>query len=348
MILSAIAACVISWPKNELAMKNPLSSILVATLVLVLGVAAEAQQPKKIPRIGYLAGRGDPSTPDPLIDAFRQGLRDLGYIEGKNIVVEYRYAEGKLDRIPSLVTELVQLKVDVLVSPALPAIRAAKQATKTIPIVMLTNVDPVATGIVDSLARPGGNITGLARFMTELSGKRLELLQEAVPGITRVGVLWDADDPDAAIAFKEYEAAAPALKIQLQSLEVRGPNADLEGSFQAAAKGRAKALITTRNPFLLRYPKRIAELAIKNRLPSMHEGSDFVEAGGLMSYTASDAENFRRAATYVDKILKGAKPADLPVQQPTKFELVINLKTAKQIGLTIPPNVLVRADKVIR
>jgi putative ABC transport system substrate-binding protein len=349
MILSAIAACVISWPKNELAMKNPaLSSILVATLVLVLGVAAEAQQPKKVHRIGYLAGRGDPSTPDPLIDAFRQGLRDLGYIEGKNIVVEYRYAEGKLDRIPSLVTELVQLKVDVLVSPALPAIRAAKQATKTIPIVMLTNVDPVATGIVDSLARPGGNITGLARFMTELSGKRLELLQEAVPGITRVGVLWDADDPDAAIAFKEYEAAAPALKIQLQSLEVRGPNADLEGSFQAAAKGRAKALITTRNPFLLRYPKRIAELAIKNRLPSMYEGSDFVEAGGLMSYTASDAENFRRAATYVDKILKGAKPADLPVQQPTKFELVINLKTAKQIGLTIPQSLLYRADKVIK
>ena len=328
--------------------KAAVPSILVAVVLLAIGVIAEAQQPKKVPRIAYLAGRGDPSTPDPLIDAFRQGLRDLGYIEGKSIVVEYRYAEGKLDRIPSLVAELVQLKVDVLVSPALPAIRAAKQATKTIPIVMLANADPVATGIVDSLARPGGNITGLARFMTELSGKRLELLQEAVPGITRVGVLWDADDPDAAIAFKEYESAAPALKIQLQSLEVRGPNADLEGSFQAAAKGRARALITTRNPFLLRYPKRIAELAIKNRLPSMYEGSDFVEAGGLMSYTASDAENFRRAATYVDKILKGAKPADLPVEQPKKFEFVINLKTAKQIGVTIPQSLLYRADKVIK
>jgi putative tryptophan/tyrosine transport system substrate-binding protein len=329
-------------------MRKIVIGLTVSTSLLALCVSAQAQQPGKIPRIAYLAGRGDPSTPDPLIEAFRQGLRDLGYVEGKNIVVEYRYAEGKLDRIPSLVAELVQLKVDVLVSPALPAIRAAKQATKTIPIVMLTNVDPVATGIVDSLARPGGNITGLARFMTELSGKRLELLQEAVPGIVRIGVLWDADDPDAAIAFKEYGASSPALKIQLQSLEVRGPNADLEGAFQAAAKGRARALITVRNPFLLRYPKRIAELAIKTRLPSMYEGSDFVEAGGLMSYTASDAENFRRAATYVDKILKGTKPADLPVEQPTKFEFVINLKTAKHIGVTIPPDLLARATKIIR
>jgi putative ABC transport system substrate-binding protein len=246
------------------------------------------------------------------------------------------------------VAELVQLKVDVLVSPALPAIRAAKQATKTIPIVMLTNVDPVATGIVDSLARPGGNITGLARFMTELSGKRLELLKEMVPSLSRAGVLWDAHDPSAATGFKEYEAGARALKIQLQSLEIRGPNADLEGAFQAAATGRASALITVRNPLLLLYPKRIADLAIKNRLPSMYEGSDFVEAGGLVSYASNDAENFRRAATYVDKILKGAKAADLPVEQPTKFELVINVKTAKQIGLTIPQSVLYRADKVIK
>jgi putative ABC transport system substrate-binding protein len=213
---------------------------------------------------------------------------------------------------------------------------------------MLINVDPVATGIVDSLARPGGNITGLARFMTELSGKRLELLREMVPGVLRVAVLWDADDPGGASGFKEYEAATPALKIQLQSLEVRGPNPDLEGAFQAAAKGRASALITVRNPLLLGYPKRIADLAMKNRLPSMYEGSDFVEVGGLVSYASSDAENFRRAATYVDKILKGRKPADLPVEQPTKFELVINLKTAKQIGLTIPQSVLYRADKVIK
>ena len=215
----------------------------VATFILASFHLAQAQQAKKVPRIGYLSGRGDPSTPDPLVEAFRQGLRDLGYTEGKNVLVEYRYTEGKQDPIPSLVAELVQLNVDVLVSPALPAIRAAKQATKTIPIVMLTNVDPVATGIVVSLARPGGNITGLARFMTELSGKRLELLKEVVPKISHVGVLWDADDPDAAIGFKEYEAAARALKIQLQSLEVRGPNPDLEGAFQAAAKGRASALI---------------------------------------------------------------------------------------------------------
>jgi len=320
----------------------------VATFILASFHLAQAQQAKKIPRIGYLSGRGDPSTPDPLVEAFRQGLRDLGYIEGKNILVEYRYAEGKLDRIPSLVAELVQLKVDVLVSATPGAIRAAKQATKTIPIVMLTNVDPVATGIVVSLARPGGNITGLARFTTELSGKRLELLKEMVPRISRVGILWDADDPAAATGFKEYEAAAPALKIQLQSLEVRGPNPDLEGAFQAAAKERASVLITVRSTLLLRYPKRTADLAIKNRLPSIYAGSDFVEAGGLVSYSSNDAESFKRAATYVDKILKGAKPSDLPVEQPTKFELVINVKTAKQIGLAIPPNFLARADKVIR
>src|SRR2546428_3124771 len=320
----------------------------VATFILASFHLAQAQQAKKVPRVGYLSGRGDPSTPDPLVEAFRQGLRDLGYIEGKNILVEYRYAEGKLDRIPSLVAELVQLKVDVLVSSTLPAIRAAKQTTKTIPIVMLTNVDPVATGIVDSLARPGGNITGLARFMTELSGKRLELLKEVVPKISHVGVLWDADDPDAAIGFKEYEAAARALKIQLQSLEVRGPNPDLEGAFQIATKEHANALITVTSVLLSRYPKQIAELAIKNRLLSMSEVSRFVEAGGLMSYSANDAESYRRAATYVDKILKGVKPAELPVEQPTKFELVINLKTAKQIGLTIPQTVLYRADKVIK
>jgi putative ABC transport system substrate-binding protein len=320
---------------------------LLATIILTTVSPAEAQQPKKVPRIGFVWGVGDLDS-RPLAEPFRQGLRDLGYIEGKNILVEYRYAEGKLDRIPSLVAELVQLKVDVLVSPAPPAIRAAKQATKTIPIVMLSNVDPVATGIVDSLARPGGNITGVARFTTELSGKRLELLKEIVPKISRVGVLWDADNPDAAIGFKEYEAAARALKIQLLSLEVRGANVDLEGAFQAAAKGRANALITVRNAPLIIYRQRIADLAIKNRLPSMCEGSDFVEAGGLVSYAANDADNFRRAAYYVDRILKGAKPADLPVEQPMKFELVINLKTAKQIGLTIPQWTLMKADRVIQ
>ena len=253
-----------------------------------------------------------------------------------------------MDRIPGLVAELVELKVDVLVVGNLPGIRAAKQATKTIPIVMVTSVDPVATGLIDSLARPGGNITGLTRLTRELSGKRLELLKEVVPGIRRVGVLWDVEAPAPAIAFKEYEATARALKIPLQSIEIRGPNPDLDGAFQAAAKGRTNALITVNNPLLLRYQKRVAALAIKNRLPSAYEQISWVESGGLMSYSTNDLESYRRAATYVDKILKGAKTADLPVEQPMKFELVINLKTAKQLGLTIPQSVLYRADRVIK
>jgi putative ABC transport system substrate-binding protein len=263
-------------------------------------------------------------------------------------VIEYRGAEGKQDRIPALVAELVQIKVDVLVITSLPAIRAAKQATQTIPIVMVTTVDPVATGIVDSLARPGGSVTGLTRLTRDLSGKRLELFTEVVPKLSRIALLWEADIPGSAISLKEYEFAASALKLTLQSTGVQGPNPDLEGAFRAAAKARAGAILTIFGPVLGRYAKRIADLAIQNRLPSMYERSVDVEAGGLVSYTANDADNFRRAATYVDKILKGAKPADLPVEQPMKFELVINLKAAKQIGLTIPPNVLARADKVIR
>ena len=327
-------------------MKKTSIGLAFGALLIAPSLSAHAQAPAKVPRIGYLSPSGDPYTPGTHVEAFRQGLRDLGYVEGKNILVEYRYQEGKPDRRDNLVTELVQLKVDVLVLGSLPAIRAAKQATKTIPIVMVTTQDPVATGLVDSLARPGGNITGLTRLTRELSGKRLELLKEVVPGISRVGALMDVgqsrDD------FKWYEAPARALKIQLQLLEVRAPNPDFNAAFQAAAKGHANALVTIRGSVLIRYTKRIADLAIKNRLPSMHEESEFVGAGGLMSYSANDAESFRRAATYVDKILKGAKPADLPVEQPTKFDLVINLKTAKQIGLTIPPNVLVRADRVIR
>jgi ABC-type uncharacterized transport system substrate-binding protein len=323
--------------------------IIVVLLVgLALASGAQAQQPTKVPRIGYLDTSGDPSAPSGRLEAFRQGLRDLGYIEGKNILVEPRYAEGQLDRFPSLVAELVQLKVDVLIVSALPAIRAAKQATKTIPIVMVTTVDPVATGLIDSLARPGGNITGLTQLGRELSGKRLELLKEAVPRISRVGVLWDENAPGPKIGFKEYEGAARALKIRLQSLEVRGPNPDFEDAFQATAKGRVNALITITNPLLARYPKRIADLAIKNRLPSMYEQVYYVEAGGLLSYSTNVREAYRRAAFYVDRILKGAKPSDLPVEQPMKFELVINLKTAKQIGVTITPNVLARADKVIK
>jgi putative tryptophan/tyrosine transport system substrate-binding protein len=326
----------------------PFALSLVSALLLTLSVSAKAQQPAKIPRIGYLATAGNPNNLDSPDKAFRQGLRDLGYIEGENILLEIRYLEGKRDRIPSILAELVNLKVDVLVASTPPAIRAAKQATKTIPIVMVTTNDPVATGIVDSLARPGGNITGLTRLTRDLSGKRLELLTEVVPKMSRVGVLTVVDPTSAGLALKEYQTAARELKIPLQSLEVRGPNPDLEGAFRDAAKGRVSALMTATNLLLTPHVKTIADLAIKNRLPSMYERSFYVDAGGLMSYATSDADIFRRAAVYVDKILKGTKPADLPVEQPTKFELVFNLKTAKQIGLTIPPNVLARADRVIR
>jgi len=321
---------------------------LGAFVLVVIGAVAQAQQPAKIPRIGYVSGSGSASNPGPYVEALRRGLRDLGYIEGKTFVIEYRGAEGKAEPVPRLVAELVQLNVDVLVVPIFSAALAAKEATKTIPVVMVTQVDPVAAGLVDSLAHPGGNITGLATLQRDLSGKRLQLLMELVPGITRVGILRDPDGAMSTIGFKDYEAAARGLKIQLQSLDVRGPNPDVDGAFKAATKGRSKAIIAITNNPLFRSSKRIADLAIKNRLPSMYEGSAWVEAGGLMSYSANDLEVFRRTATYVDKILKGTKPADLPVEQPTKFELVINLKTAKQIGLKFPPSVLYRADKVIK
>jgi putative ABC transport system substrate-binding protein len=320
---------------------------LLATFFVALISSTEAQEAVKIPRIGLMTATGDAKTPGPQVEAFRQGLKELGYIEGKNCVVEYRYETyGKGHR--ELVAELLKLRVDVLVVASLPAIRAAKEATKTIPIVIVTVQDPVASGYIDSLARPGGNITGLTRLTRELSGKRLELLTEVVPTTSRVGILWDADGQSAGIGFKEYEAAALSLKIPLQSLGVRKPKPDFAGAFRAAIKGRTNALIVIRNPLITSHQKQIAELAIRNRLPSMNETSDFVEAGGLASYSSSDADQFRRAAVFVDKILKGAKPADLPVEQPTKFQFIINLQTAKQIDLTIPPNVLARADKVIR
>jgi len=320
-------------------------------IVLLVGLAlasvhpAQAQQPKKVPRIGFVVGTG-PEGPN--VPPFRRGLEDLGYFEGKNVLIEYRYAEGIEDRLPASVAELVQLNVDVLVIAPARAIRAAKQMTKTIPIVMVTAVDPVANGLIDSLARPGGNITGLTRLTAELNGKRLELLKEVVPRTSLFGVLWDAGGAGSVNSFKEIEIAASALKIPIRSLEVRSPKPDFEGAFQSAAKARVTAIITITGALMLGYSKRTAELAIKNRLPSMYERSSYVEAGGLMSYAANDDESFRRAAVYVDKILKGAKPADLPVEQPTKFEFVINLKTAKQIGITIPQSVLYRADKVIK
>ena len=329
-------------------MKKKITVLILCAVLYALSVPVQAQQPRKIPRIGFVSGSATPSNPASSEKAFRQGLQDLGYVEGKNIVLEFRYAEGNRDRIPNLVAELVQTKVDMFVTGNLTAIRAAKQATQTIPIVMVTNADPVATKLIDSLARPGGNITGITNLSRDLSAKRLELLKEIVPKVSRVAVLWDQTNEGSAIGFKEYETAAHLLKIQLQSLEVRGPNPGLESAFQAAAKGRANALIPIRNAVILSHTTRIADLAIKNRLPSMYDGSNFVEAGGLASYSSNDADLFKRAAVFADKILRGAKPADVPVEQPTKFEFVINLKTAKQIGLTIPPNVLARADKVIK
>jgi putative tryptophan/tyrosine transport system substrate-binding protein len=329
-------------------MSNKIILTMLATAMLAFVNLSQAQQPAKVHRIGYLSTNGDASNPPPFVEAFRQGLRDLGYVEGKNILVEYRYHEGKVDRVPGLVAELVRLKLDALVVVPSPAIRAAKQATKTIPIVMVTTQDPVATGIVDSLARPGGNITGVTRLTRDLNGKRLELFKEAVPTISRVGVLLEANSTSGRIHLSEYDAAARPLNIRLQSLEVQRQNPDFAAAFQTAAKGRVNGLITIGSALTIFYRKQITDLAIKNRMPSMYEAKDYVEPGGLISYSANDAESFKRAATYVDKILKGAKPADLPVEQPTKFELVINLRTAKQIGLTIPQWVLMRADRVIR
>jgi putative ABC transport system substrate-binding protein len=322
--------------------------LLLATAILVSSHPAESQQPSKIPRIGFVVGTGDAKNPGPQVEAFQKGLRDLGYADGKNLVIEYRYAEGNNERFPSLVSELVQLKVDVLIVTALPAILAAKKTTKTIPIVMMINADPVAAGIVDSLARPGGNITGLTRLSRELGGKRLELLKEAVPRITRVGVLWRTNTVGLEVAFKEYEVAARALKIQPRSLTVQGLKPDIDGALNSAVNKKPHALIVISDALLGRYAKQIADLTIKHRLPSMHEHARYVDAGGLMSYGADEIVLFRRAAIYVDKILKGTKPADLPVEQPTKFDLVFNLKTAKQIGVTIPQTVLFRADRVIR
>jgi ABC-type uncharacterized transport system substrate-binding protein len=322
-----------------------------SALLFMLCVSADAQQPGKMPRVGYVTSTGNSNDPGPSGQAFRQGLQDLGYIEGKNILLEYRYVEGDPNRIPGLLAELVRLKVDVLVATSPTAIRAAKQATTTIPIVMVTTQDPVAAGIVDSLARPGGNVTGLTQLARDLSGKRLELLKEAIPTLSRVGVLTVAGPPPTGVstALKEYEAAARALNIPIQSLQVaRGPNPDLEGVFREAVKARVGALITARNQVLSPHTKKTGELALKNRLPSMHEVKHYAEVGGLMSYGANDADLFRRAATYVDKILKGAKPANLPVEQPTKFEFVINLKTAKALNLTIPQSMLFRADKVFQ
>ena len=312
-------------------------------MLFALSYSASAQQPAKVPRIGYLGG-ASPSLARR--EAFRQGLRDHGYIEGKNIVVEWRSGEGKVDRVPGLAAELVRLNVDVIVTDGSGSTRSAKEATSTIPIVMAQTIDPVGTGIVASLARPGGNITGLSNLAPELSGKRLELLQETVPKLSRVAVLRTSFTPGSAQELREMDLAAGALKVKLQYLDVLDPK-DIEPAFRAAGKERAEAvLMLVAGPVYNRM--QVVKLAVKSRLPAIYRRAEDVEAGGLMSYGLSITDLDRRAATYVDKILKGAKPADLPVEQPKKFEFIVNLKAAKQIGLTIPPNVLARADKVIK
>ena len=321
-----------------------LGLITLALALTMCGAVVQAQQPAGIPRIGILSISG--SVFPARVEAFRRRLRELGYIEGQNIVFEYRYAEGKQDRFPELAAELVRLKVDVLVTAGTPAARAAKNATATIPIVFAGASDPLGTGIVSSLARPGGNITGLSLMVPDLDGKRLELLKEAVPKVARVAFLWQPG-VRGNLPLTKMEAAAKALGLKLLSLEVRSLD-DFEGAFARAKKERAQALITTTGGRINTQQRRVLDFAAKNRLPAIYHYSEFVEAGGLMSYGPDNTDIWPRAADFVDKILKGAKPGDLPIEQPTKFEFIINLNAAKQIGLTITPNVLARADKVIK
>jgi putative tryptophan/tyrosine transport system substrate-binding protein len=327
-------------------MKGKIFVYALLALILATVHLVEAQQPSKVIRLGFL-GATSASAEKSRIEAFRQGMRELGYVEDKNIVIEWRFAEGKFDRLPDLAAELVHLKVEVIVTTGPTSTRAAREATVTIPIVMGVHTDPVGSGFVASLARPGGNITGLSSLQPEISGKRLELLKETVPRLSRVAVFGTSTGPGNAQALRETELAAGAFGVQLQYLDVLSPK-DIETVFRSAIKGRADAVLLLASPVYVSHREQLAELAVKNRLPAIYNRPEYVEDGGLMSYGPSLDDLFRRAATYVDKILKGTKPGDIPVEQPIKFELVINLKAAKQIGLTIPPNVLARADKVIR
>jgi len=333
--------------------KRPRRRKLVGSVALVVtlamcGAVAMAQQPKKVPRIGYLSV-SSPSAMSTRTEAFRQGLHELGYVDGKNIVVEWRFADGKLERLPEFVAELAHLEVDVIVTGGPQATHPAKQASTTIPIVMSQDNDPVGNGFVTSLAWPGGNVTGLSNLSSELAGKRLELLKEIVPKLSRVAVslVMTRDQRRDAALRKEIEVVAQALALQVQFLQIRDAK-DIETAFRSAKEQRADALLSEASLIFSSQQTKVIELAIKNRLPVMYARQEFVDAGGLLSYAASITDMDRRAATFVDKILKGAKPADLPVEQPKKFEFIINLKAAKQIGLTIPPNVLVRADRVIK
>jgi len=322
---------------------------VAATCILASVYLAEAQQTAKtMPRIGFISSTSTAESPSLLFEAFRQGLHDLGYADGENIVIVHRFAEGRLHRMSPFVHEFVQQKVDVIVGVNNVVIQAAKEATKTIPIVMISTVDPVAAGYVKSFARPGGNMTGIASLTRDISAKRVELLKELLPKMSRLGVLWDADGPGPAIAIKDYEEAARAFKLGLRSVEIRGPTPDLTGAFQVAKTARLDALIVVANPLTHQHAKQIFEIATKNRLPSMTEERRYVNAGGLISYGANRTDLYRRAATYVDKILKGAKPGDLQVRLAEKFEIFINLKTAQQLGLAVPQHVLVQADEVIK
>jgi len=326
-------------------MNKKIFCVALSALFLALNFPAQAQQPKKVARICYLGNTTSTSAID--MKLFRKRLSELGYIEGQNIAIEYRYFDGKVERLPELAAELVRLNCEVIVAIGNEAAGAAKKATKEIPIVMASTSDAVRSGLVASLARPGGNITGLTSMGSEIPGKRLEVLKEMIPKLSRVGFLWSPTSPVAADNLKETETVARSLRVEILSLEVKRPD-DNERVFQAATNKRAEGLLVDGSGFFTANQKQIIDLAIKHRLPAMYPNTRSVEAGGLMTYAGDRSEQYRRAADYVDKILKGAKPADLPVERPKKFELVINLKAAKQIGLTIPPNVLARADKVIK
>jgi putative tryptophan/tyrosine transport system substrate-binding protein len=327
-------------------MKNKFITLALSAMLFALCVPAQAQQPTKVPQIGYLVGASFASNAA-RIEAFRHGLRELSYVEGKNIVIDWRTADGKPDRLPALAAELVRLKVDVIVTGGPTVTRAAKEATSTIPIVMTNDPDPVGDGFIANLARPGGNITGLSTLSVELSGKRLEILREVVPKLSRVAILGTSTSPGNAQMSKEIEIAAKAFGVTFQYIDVLDSK-DIETAFRAAFSGLAQSVLTLSSPILDSQRARIVEVAAKNRLPVIYHRSEFVEDGGLMFYGVNLLDLQRRAATYVDKLLKGTKPADLPVEQPIKFEFFINLKAAKAIGLTIPPNVLARADRVIK
>jgi putative ABC transport system substrate-binding protein len=335
-------------PERRRRIKNRklVGIVAIGVAFAMCGARAEAQQPVKAPRVGLLL-QGTSTSLMTRLDGFQQGLRERGYVEGKNIVLEQRFDEDREERLPALAAELVRLRVDVIVAAATPAVKAAKQATATIPIIIVHSADPVALGLVTSLARPGGNVTGLSSASPDYSGKQLELLKEALPKLSRIAILWNAANPGTAIAFREMQDAVRVLKLPVQSLEVRRSE-DLAPAFKNVPKRRGMGLVTLLDPLVVSQRARIVELAAESRLPAIYPQKEFVEAGGLMAYGADLTDSYRRAASFMDKILKGAKPAELPVEYPIKFTFTVNLKTAKQIGLTIPPNMLARADRVIK